>query len=115
MPSTLPLPHFLHTRNAPNPSPQPLALPPPPCTRPTPRTDALRFTLATGTSPGQDLNLSLDRVNAARNFTNKLWNAGKFILFNLDKVQRVRGWVGVRVHVGWWARVAQHSAAVEVA
>lgn len=48
--------------------------------------DALRFTLATGTSPGQDLNLSLDRVNSARNFTNKLWNAGKFVLFNLEKV-----------------------------
>lgn len=48
--------------------------------------DALRYTLATGTSPGQDLNLSLDRVNSSRNFTNKLWNAGKFILFNLEKV-----------------------------
>lgn len=31
---------------------------------------------------------SLDRVNASRNFTNKLWNAGKFVLFNLDKVRR---------------------------
>lgn len=49
-------------------------------------TDALRFTLVTGTSVGQDLNLSLDRVNANRNFTNKLWNAGKYILFNLEKV-----------------------------
>eukprot|EP00775_Hariotina_reticulata_P011961 gene11961-12104_t len=39
-------------------------------------TDALRFTMATGTAAGQDLNLSLDRVNANRNFTNKLWNAG---------------------------------------
>ena len=48
--------------------------------------DALRWTLATGTAPGQDLNLSLDRVNASRNFTNKLWQAGKFLLFNLDKV-----------------------------
>ena len=37
--------------------------------------DALRWTLATGTAPGQDLNLSLDRVTAARNFTNKLWQA----------------------------------------
>lgn len=47
--------------------------------------DALRYTLATGTSPGQDLNLSLDRVNGARNFTNKLWNAGKFVLFALEQ------------------------------
>ncbi|GFR44090.1 hypothetical protein Agub_g5252 [Astrephomene gubernaculifera] len=49
-------------------------------------TDALRFTLATGTGVGQDLNLSLERVTSSRNFTNKLWNAGKFVLFNLDKV-----------------------------
>ena len=47
--------------------------------------DALRYTLATGTSPGQDLNLSLDRVNGSRNFTNKLWNAGKFVLFSLEQ------------------------------
>lgn len=39
-------------------------------------TDALRFTMATGTSAGQDLNLSMERVTANRNFTNKLWNAG---------------------------------------
>lgn len=37
-----------------------------------------------GTTPGQDLNLSLDRVVANRNFTNKLWNAAKFILLNLE-------------------------------
>lgn len=47
--------------------------------------DALRYTLATGTSPGQDINLSLDRVNSARNFSNKLWNAGKFVLFSLEQ------------------------------
>jgi valyl-tRNA synthetase len=39
-----------------------------------------------GTTAGQDLNLSLDRVNSNRNFTNKLWNAGKFILFQLEGV-----------------------------
>ncbi len=44
-----------------------------------------------GSSVGQDLNLSLERVTASRNFTNKLWNAGKFVLFNLDKV-RQPGW-----------------------
>ena len=37
-----------------------------------------------GTTPGQDLNLSLDRVTSNRNFTNKLWNAAKFILLNLE-------------------------------
>jgi valyl-tRNA synthetase len=47
--------------------------------------DALRFSLATGTSPGQDLNLSLDKVNGSRNFTNKLWNVAKFVLFALEQ------------------------------
>ncbi|MCO5591983.1 hypothetical protein L7F22_045976 [Adiantum nelumboides] len=45
-------------------------------------TDALRFTLATGSTPGQDVNLSSERLNANKGFTNKLWNAGKFILQN---------------------------------
>ena len=40
-------------------------------------------TCSAGNTLGQDLNLSLDRVLASRNFTNKLWNAGKFIAFNL--------------------------------
>ena len=39
-----------------------------------------------GNTLGQDLNLSLDRVLASRNFANKLWNAGKFIDFNLAQV-----------------------------
>lgn len=39
-----------------------------------------------GTTPGQDLNLSLDRVTSNRNFTNKIWNAAKFILMNLEGV-----------------------------
>ena len=43
-------------------------------------TDALRFALLTGSGPGNDLNLSLERVTAGRNFANKLWNAGRFIL-----------------------------------
>ncbi len=46
--------------------------------------DALRFTLATGTTPGQDLNLSLEKLAANRNLTNKLWNAGKLVLLNLE-------------------------------
>eukprot|EP00198_Chlamydomonas_reinhardtii_P003262 XP_001692598.1 predicted protein [Chlamydomonas reinhardtii] len=58
-------------------------------------TDALRFTLATGTAVGQDLNLSSERVTAARNFTNKLWNAGKFVLFNLAQVSEAE-WESLR-------------------
>jgi len=42
-------------------------------------TDALRFTLLTGGTPGNDLNLSLDRVESNRNFANKIWNTARFI------------------------------------
>ncbi len=45
--------------------------------------DALRFTLLTGSTPGNDMNLSTDRVRANRNFANKLWNATRFVLGNL--------------------------------
>jgi valyl-tRNA synthetase len=43
-------------------------------------TDALRLTLLTGSTPGNDMNLSLERVAANRNFANKLWNAGRLVL-----------------------------------
>ncbi len=45
--------------------------------------DALRFTLATGNSPGNDMRFSDDRVQASRNFCNKIWNASRFIQMNL--------------------------------
>jgi valyl-tRNA synthetase len=41
--------------------------------------DALRYTLVTGSTPGQDVPLSLERVESNRNFVNKLWNAGKYM------------------------------------
>ncbi len=47
-------------------------------------TDALRFTLLTGSTPGNDMNLSLERVEANRNFANKIWNAARFLTGNLD-------------------------------
>ncbi len=46
--------------------------------------DALRLTLATGNSPGNDMRYSEQRVEANRNFANKLWNAARFILMNLN-------------------------------
>jgi valyl-tRNA synthetase len=49
-------------------------------------TDALRFTLITSGSPGNDLNLSLERVEANRNFANKLWNAGRYTLGAFDRL-----------------------------
>ena len=46
--------------------------------------DALRFTLATGNSPGNDMRFYTERVEASRNFANKIWNASRFLLMNLD-------------------------------
>ena len=47
--------------------------------------DALRFTLATGNSPGNDMRFSDDKVMASRNFANKLWNAARFVLMYLGE------------------------------
>ena len=46
--------------------------------------DALRFTLATGNSPGNDMRFYTERVEASRNFANKIWNASRFVLMNLS-------------------------------
>ena len=46
--------------------------------------DALRFMLATGNSPGNDMRYSPEKVEASRNFANKIWNAARFILMNLE-------------------------------
>ena len=47
--------------------------------------DALRFSLATGNSPGNDMRFLPEKIEASRNFANKLWNANRFILMNLDE------------------------------
>lgn len=46
--------------------------------------DALRFMLVTGNAPGNDIRFYPERVEAARNFANKIWNASRFVLMNLD-------------------------------
>ncbi|NJM07480.1 valine--tRNA ligase, partial [Candidatus Gracilibacteria bacterium] len=50
-------------------------------------TDALRFTLATSGTPGQDLNLNPQRIEAARNFANKIWNITRFVIAKLQTEQ----------------------------
>lgn len=47
--------------------------------------DALRFTLATGTSPGNDQRFYWEKVESSRNFINKIWNASRFVLMNLPE------------------------------
>ena len=48
-------------------------------------TDALRVALTTGNSPGNDLRFSTEKVEAGRNFANKIWNATRFVLMNFDE------------------------------
>ncbi|WP_027628714.1 valine--tRNA ligase [Ruminiclostridium cellobioparum] len=48
-------------------------------------TDALRFALTIGNSPGNDLRFSTEKVEASRNFANKVWNASRFVLMNFDE------------------------------
>jgi len=47
--------------------------------------DALRFTLATGNSPGNDMRYMEQKVESSRNFANKIWNAARFILMNIER------------------------------
>ncbi|MBQ6574574.1 MAG: valine--tRNA ligase, partial [Lachnospiraceae bacterium] len=46
--------------------------------------DALRFTLVTGNAPGNDMRFTDERVEASRNFANKVWNASRFIMMNME-------------------------------
>lgn len=49
--------------------------------------DALRFTLITGNAPGNDMRFYLERVEASRNFANKVWNASRFIMMNMQQME----------------------------
>ena len=72
-------------------------------------TDAMRFTLLVGSTPGKDTNLSLENVEANRNFINKLWNVGRFVLNAIesapDQAQSEADWT---LADGWiWAGMKQ--------
>lgn len=51
--------------------------------------DALRFALASGNSPGNDMRFSDEKVLSSRNFTNKIWNAARFVLMNMSEGELV--------------------------
>ena len=55
--------------------------------------DALRFALGVGAAPGNDTRLSDDRLEAARNFANKVWNATRFVLASVDGADGLDGWL----------------------
>jgi valyl-tRNA synthetase len=52
-------------------------------------TDALRFTLLVGSAPGNDMNLSLKKVEANRNFANKIWNAARLVLASIPRAPKM--------------------------
>ena len=54
--------------------------------------DALRFAITTGTTPGNDSRLSQDKLEAARNFANKLWNATRYVTTTLEGGDNLEGW-----------------------
>ncbi len=79
-------------------------------------TDALRFTLLVGSTPGNDMNLSLSKVEANRNFTNKIWNAGRFVISALDNLPadsagEERDWTLADSWV--WARLQELVRSIE--
>ncbi len=80
-------------------------------------TDALRFTLLVGSTPGNDMNLSLKKVEANRNFANKLWNAGRFVINALSSLapgQPAGGEADFTLADSWiWARLQQLIRDVE--
>ena len=70
-------------------------------------TDALRFTLLVGSTPGNDMNLSVKKVESNRNFANKIWNAGRFVIGMLSQVPEApQGEPQWTVADSWvWARL----------
>jgi valyl-tRNA synthetase len=77
-------------------------------------TDALRFTLLVGSSPGNDMNLSLSKVEGNRNFANKVWNAGRFVINALNSPQPGLEPAPYTLADSWiWARLQQLIRDVE--
>ncbi|KGG79883.1 valyl-tRNA synthetase [Caloranaerobacter azorensis H53214] len=65
--------------------------------------DALRFTLVTGNTPGNDMRFHMERVEASRNFANKLWNASRFVLMNLGEelIEHEKAFASLREEDKW--------------
>ena len=77
-------------------------------------TDALRFTLLVGSTPGNDMNLSVKKVEANRNFANKVWNAGRFVVNAVSSLEQQPGSDDGSLADSWiWARLQQLIRDVE--
>ncbi len=77
-------------------------------------TDALRFTLLVGATPGNDMNLSVKKVEANRNFANKVWNAGRFVVNAISSLEQQTGSDDWSLADSWiWAQLQQLIRDVE--
>jgi valyl-tRNA synthetase len=77
-------------------------------------TDALRFTLLVGSTPGNDMSLSVKKVEANRNFANKLWNAGRFVINAIGSQEKTADLGEYTLADSWiWARLQQLVRDVE--
>lgn len=77
-------------------------------------TDALRFTLLVGSTPGKDTNLSLKKVEANRNFANKVWNATRLVLNLIDQAPKEAEEIDWTLSDSWmWARMKQLTRSVD--
>ena len=78
-------------------------------------TDALRFTLLVGSTPGNDTNLSVKKVEGNRNFANKIWNAGRFVVSAINSQKAVSGEkIDWTLADSWiWAKLEQTVHEVE--
>ena len=77
-------------------------------------TDALRFTLLVGSTPGNDMSLSVKKVEANRNFANKIWNVGRFVISAINAQQSAEKPGDYTLADSWiWARLQQLVRDVE--
>ncbi len=77
-------------------------------------TDALRFTLLVGSTPGNDMSLSVKKVEANRNFANKIWNVGRFVITAISSQQSAEKLGDYTLADSWiWARLQQLVRDVE--
>src|SRR4030095_15422863 len=77
-------------------------------------TDALRFTLLTAGSQGNTLNLNLEKVESNRNFANKMWNVGRFVISAISNQRSIDQLGDYTLADSWiWARLQQLVRDVE--
>ncbi|MBQ5660170.1 MAG: class I tRNA ligase family protein, partial [Lachnospiraceae bacterium] len=76
--------------------------------------DALRMTLLTGNAPGNDMRFYWERVEASRNFANKVWNASRFIMMNIEKAQAANVQLSDLTMADKWILSKMNSLAKEV-